>query len=253
MTIRNIDNHDQTDIHYLDPSYMGPLQDSPEEVKKWLRSVWYFEFGFEFKTFVPPDFEASETCYLWQLQQRYDFSDRGLLEVSLDVNREVCEKTQFFMNDKLEWVSLLALILALFHCVSTVNYFLKLSHQLEKLQKLYDERVESQMNQAEIIKRNAAKVPEQKLLDNYAKIDKFNTDFKLKESGVSVLLPSERYTSVAEMKQDASGLMPRTASAVRPPNSSELFERLSANSDFTDLSISTLSGEEMDEAELHRL
>ena len=50
------------------------------------------------------------------------------------------------MNDKLEWVSLLALILAFFHCLSTVNYFLKLSSQLEKLQKLYDERVESQMN-----------------------------------------------------------------------------------------------------------
>ena len=146
MTIKGIDNHDQTDIHYLNPDQMGPFAESPEEIKAWLRSVWYFEFGFEFKTFVPPDFEASETCYLWQLQQRYDFSDRGLLTVSLNVNRDVCEKTQFFMNDKLEWVSLLALILAFFHCLSTVNYFLKLSSQLEKLQKLYDERVESQMN-----------------------------------------------------------------------------------------------------------
>ena len=42
---------------------------------------------------------------------------------------------------------------------------------------------------------------EQKLLDNYAKIDKFNTEFKLKESGVEVLLPSERYTAVAELQQ----------------------------------------------------
>ena len=25
MTIRNIDNHDQTDVHYLTPDYMGPL------------------------------------------------------------------------------------------------------------------------------------------------------------------------------------------------------------------------------------
>ena len=55
------------------------------------------------------------------------------------------------------------------------------------------------------------------------------------------------------MKQDTYGLMSRTTSAVRQQSSSEVFERLSANSDFTDLSISTLSGEELDEAELHRL
>ena len=55
------------------------------------------------------------------------------------------------------------------------------------------------MTNAEIIKRNEAKVPEQKLLDNYAKIDKFNTEFKLKESGVEVLMPTERYTAIAEL------------------------------------------------------
>ena len=57
------------------------------------------------------------------------------------------------------------------------------------------------MTNAEIIKRNEAKVPEQKLLDNYAKIDKFNTEFKLKESGVEVLMPTERYTAIAELQQ----------------------------------------------------
>ena len=93
----------------------------------------------------------------------------------------------------------MALVLCVFHCISTVNYFIKLASQLEKLQKLYDKRMESQMTNAEIIKRNEAKVPEQKLLDNYAKIDKFNTEFKLKESGVEVLMPSERYTSIAEL------------------------------------------------------
>ena len=98
-------------------------------------------------------------------------------------------------------MSVLALVAALMHWVSTVNYFLKLASQLEKLQKLYDKRVESQMNEQQILKRNAAKEPEQKLLDNYAKIDKFNTEFKLKESGVEVLLPSERYTAVAELQQ----------------------------------------------------
>ena len=42
---------------------MGPLQDSPEELKKWLRTVLYFTFGFEFNTYVPADFEASENCF----------------------------------------------------------------------------------------------------------------------------------------------------------------------------------------------
>ena len=181
--------------------------------------------------------------------------------VSLDVNRKVCETKDFWTNDNLEYISLLALVLAFFHCVSTVNYFIKLASQLEKLQKLYDKRMESQMTNAQIIKRNEAKVPEQRLLDNYAKIDKFNTEFKLKESGVEVLMPSERYTSIAELQQtkvmqkrlgDSGPAQAQTQSS-NWKQASELFELDTANSDFSDLSISTLSGEEMNEAELHRL
>ena len=68
MTIRNIDNHDHTNIYELEPGKMGPLQDSPEELKKWLRTVLYFTFGFRFRTYVPADFEASENCFAWNIQ-----------------------------------------------------------------------------------------------------------------------------------------------------------------------------------------
>ena len=37
-------------------------------------------------------------------------------------------------------------------------------------------------------------------LDNYAKIDKANEQFKLKESGVELLNATERYSAVAELQ-----------------------------------------------------
>ena len=117
------------------------------------------------------------------------------------------------------------------------------------------------MTNVQIIKRNEAKVPEQRLLDNYAKIDKFNTEFKLKESGVEVLMPSERYTSIAELQQTqvmqkhlgGSGPAQARTQSSNWKQASELFELDSANSDFSDLSISTLSGEELNEYEIQRL
>ena len=67
MTIRNVDSNSQTNIYFLDPDDMGPLQDSDAQIKEWLRKVWYFEFGFVFRTYMPKDFMASEECYLWKL------------------------------------------------------------------------------------------------------------------------------------------------------------------------------------------
>ena len=53
MTIRNVDSRDMTNIYHLNPGNMGPLQDSDEEVKRWLRQVWYFELGFAFRSYMP--------------------------------------------------------------------------------------------------------------------------------------------------------------------------------------------------------
>ena len=56
MTIRNVDNVSKTNIYYLDPSNLGPLGEDDEQVKIWLRNVWYFELGFSFKTYMPENF-----------------------------------------------------------------------------------------------------------------------------------------------------------------------------------------------------
>lgn len=37
-------------------------------------------------------------------------------------------------------------------------------------------------------------------MDNYAKIAKANEQFKLKESGIDLLNPTERYSAVAELQ-----------------------------------------------------
>ena len=48
MAIKNIDNNDQAVAVYLNPDYLYILSESDEEVKRWLRTVWYFELGFSF-------------------------------------------------------------------------------------------------------------------------------------------------------------------------------------------------------------
>ena len=67
------------------------------------------------------------------MQQKFDFTDRGLFMVTLDVDRHVCPDAPFLTGDRLEWISLVALVLATIHGAMIGHYFLKLTKQLDKL------------------------------------------------------------------------------------------------------------------------
>lgn len=84
--------------------------------------------------------------------------------MSLAIDRHVCEEAPFWTNDRLEWISLAALLLASIHGMLIGHYFLKLTKQLDKLQEQYDKRVEQHMSQQQIEKRQVSKLPDQKLV-----------------------------------------------------------------------------------------
>jgi len=56
MAIKNIDSDEQVNAEYIYPGFLGPLSETDEEVKEWLRTVWFFELGFSFTAQMPKDF-----------------------------------------------------------------------------------------------------------------------------------------------------------------------------------------------------
>lgn len=92
----------------------------------------------------------SDECYEWQFLQKYDFTDRGLIIVNLNIDRTVCKNNEgkFVDNneDSLLWVSIVSIILSLISFIATWLYFYGMSEHLNKLQQLYDRRLEENLN-----------------------------------------------------------------------------------------------------------
>lgn len=148
MVVRQVNTDNPSSVYYLNEGDLGPLAASNEEIKRWLRTVWYFTLGFSFQVQYPTHIDVSDECYEWEFLQKYDFTDRGLILVTLSIDRTVCKDLQgrFVDNNEnsLRWVSITAIILSLISFVATWIYFYGMAEHLDKLQHAYDKRLEGQ-------------------------------------------------------------------------------------------------------------
>ena len=104
-------------------------------------------------------------------------------------------------------------------------------------------------------------MPDQKLADTYAKMDKANEQFRLKESGIELLKPWEKHTAIAELKQtplvqsqiDSQSRQDDTFVEIERNEMWQSRDLADDRSDISSLSISTLSGDELDVNEMQKI
>jgi len=114
---------------------LGPLGKNNTQIKKWLRSVWYFSLGYSFEVRYPRNIDVSNSCFVWSFLQTFDFSNRGLIIAGLDIERTVCNDTFDIGHgeDSLLWVSFLAIFLSVISFAGTWHYFYGMAGYLKKL------------------------------------------------------------------------------------------------------------------------
>ena len=149
MVVVNIDPSQKATNQTLTSDDLGPLSEDNASVKKWLRGVWYFTLGWSFEVHYPNNIEVSDDCYYWSFLQKYSFIDRGTITVTLDMDRDVCQSQVTFSTDEysLVWISFMAMFFSLISFTSFVLYFHGMSQHLEKMQKVYDRRVQEEAEQ----------------------------------------------------------------------------------------------------------
>lgn len=127
----------------------------------------------------------SDECYEWQFLQKYDFTDRGLIIVNLNIDRTVCKNNEgkFVDNneDSLLWVSIVSIILSLISFIATWLYFYGMSEHLNKLQQLYDRRLEENLNLQSDVKDSNYDLD---LVNKYKATEISNQRFKRQQSGI---------------------------------------------------------------------
>ncbi len=95
-------------------------------------------------------------------------------------------------EDRLVWVSLVAITLSLLSFIGIVHYFYGMASHLIKLQHAYDKRVKSTMKQSEDADQDGADMKEsmidheKKLYEKYKKTELENRRFRMRESGIDI-------------------------------------------------------------------
>ena len=111
--------------------------------------------------------------------------------MSLRMDRRVC-LNDFSVSedeDRLVWVSIIAIAFSLFSFIGIVHYFYGMASHLSKLQHAYDKRVKSTHGLKEKESsgvQNGDIDHEKKLMDKYKKTELENRRFRMRESGIDI-------------------------------------------------------------------
>ena len=92
-------NNKIIDTIYLTNSSLGPFENSTADIKKQLYDVQIMSFNFNLHQYINPYAGAEGTCYIEAITQRFDFSKRGVVQVSLDNDRTTCDTIAYWNRD----------------------------------------------------------------------------------------------------------------------------------------------------------
>lgn len=113
---------------------LGPFAGN---TKEFLNIVKQFEVKFELEHHIPGKVPLASKCYMWSITQLYDFSDRGVVNVSLLLSRTLCKTLSGNPLDifhHYQWVSLVVMILAFLSFIIVWRNFMQRTVILTKLQ-----------------------------------------------------------------------------------------------------------------------
>ena len=155
------------ELYYnISSDYLGPFDRTYNEndIKKYLNIIEQFVLEYRFKTYVPYYYKEYKECFIWKIQQKYDFIKKAHFEVSLYINNEQCaEKSSL---SKLEhiiiahlWIHFIVIILATtsvllslynFYEVIKLNKYRKIIQKEKKQKKKIDNKI---LNEGELISK----------------------------------------------------------------------------------------------------
>jgi hypothetical protein len=103
----------------------GPFDLEDSQLKLFLNDVIEFKTNYTFKSYIPLYYNDYFACNLWNVNQLYNFAQRGHMNVKLKIIRSGCDdinknhsRFDLFIN-KLIWVHLMIIVLAFYSLIKT--------------------------------------------------------------------------------------------------------------------------------------
>ena len=112
-------------LYKINQKNLGPFDLDDSKLKVFLNDVIEFKTNYTYKSYIPMYYHDYYACNLWNVNQLYNFAQRGHINVKLDITRSGCEdltnhnyRFDLFIN-KLIWIHLTIIILALYSLFKT--------------------------------------------------------------------------------------------------------------------------------------
>ncbi|CDW91311.1 UNKNOWN [Stylonychia lemnae] len=111
-------------------------------LKQLLLALSSWEIVYKVKQILPEKAPAEATCYDWQIQQFFQFSQRSAIQVKLNFIRNVCSNQHQFRWDRMIWLHLLVFILSFIHFFLTIKYIFEIRNRYKKLKQKHNKKVQ---------------------------------------------------------------------------------------------------------------
>ncbi len=123
----NTENNPRSFIYKLNSTNLGPFNLEDSKMKMFLNDVVFFKINYTMMTKYPFLYSDNYDCSEWRISQKYSFETRGHIICSLDVKSTTCKEDFHTVGmlenifNKMIWIHLLVIILAIFSLIFTLN------------------------------------------------------------------------------------------------------------------------------------
>lgn len=107
--------------YFLTPTDLGPF--THLNPKNYLNSVKKFELKIVLSQHLDSELDLASDCYQWGIDQQYDFSEHGPINVILDIRRSSCSNDNYDPMKRYVWIGFAVLILSVCSLCSIFLYF----------------------------------------------------------------------------------------------------------------------------------
>lgn len=120
------------------------------ELKTFIQSVTSFTLTYNVKVDYPDTSTLTTSCFDWNIVQKFDYTNRGIIKLTLNLEQMNCGYVSEFIDNPSTGINaLIVFALAFISLVLAINYFFAIARMYRKIRERYIEKEKELRTRAE--------------------------------------------------------------------------------------------------------
>ncbi|CDW71109.1 UNKNOWN [Stylonychia lemnae] len=111
-----------------------------------LNDTSMFTLTYKVKNLIPEEAPATANCYLWEIQQQFNFQDRGYIQLQVQMQRSICSTDYDNPWANMIWIPILNLIFSMISLFLIIKYLSDVVQLYRRMRRKYqDQQIEDRL------------------------------------------------------------------------------------------------------------